>query len=330
MKNLTIQQIATNFTLSNEDNRLLRDEITQIPGSPYQNFENFSKAAFEVVRRVIPKELFNRVLDMRRSFEHQGYLIIENSPMDEYLIPTPLTREWKDQKHSYISEAFITGIGQLLGEIYGYRGEKRGALIHNNYPTRSGAVSISNEGSKVVLPMHNEDIHVFPYSPSFLLLGCLRQGIQSDVYTYILNIKHVLKELTEEDISVLRSKQFYIEAPESFEADSPSSTLIPIISGPAYTPQVSIEFTDSRGISKDARRVLEKFKEACLGSSSMKKVVLKTGDILILDNRKTLHGRSDFEASFDGSDRWCQRIFIKSGDLWDWREKFTQNRILEF
>ncbi|MEM6806022.1 MAG: TauD/TfdA family dioxygenase [Bacteroidota bacterium] len=330
MENYTLKKIAPSYKLSQNDSFSLKAELALIPGSPYADFEPFAYAAFEVIRRLIAKELFNKILDLRRNIYNEGLLVIENSPVDEHLIPTPLLREWKDVKQSYISEAMLLGIGQLLGEIYGYRGEKKGALIHNNYPTNSGAGSISNEGSMFVLPMHNEDIHVFPYSPSFLMLSCLREGMGSEVFTYILNIKDVIGELDEYELSVLRSKQFYIESPESFETNSPSSALIPILSGPSETPQVTVEFTDTKGTSRDARRVLQKFKEVCLASPSLKKLKLKNGDILILDNRKTLHGRSNFEANFDGTDRWCQRIFIKSGDLWDWRGKFTKERVLEF
>lgn len=330
MKNYTLEKVVPSYIFSDQDRIRLKSEIAKIQKSPYQDFEPFAASAFEVIRRLIPKDLFNKVIDIRRNFFNSGCLVIENMPIDEDLIATPSSPIWRDQKKSYSSEAMITGIGQLLGEIYGYRGEKNGQLIHNNYPTKTGAVSISNEGSKVVLPMHNEDIHVFPFSPSFLMLACIRQGMGSDVYTYVLSISEVINEFNAEELAILRSPNFYIEAPESFDADSPSSNLIPIISGPKDLPQITVEFTDSRGISKDARRTLEKFKEVCLASHALKKIILKTGDLLILDNRKTLHGRSDFKANFDGTDRWCQRIFIKSGDLWDWREKFTHSRILEF
>ena len=41
-------------------------------------------------------------------------------------------------------------------------------------------------------------------------------------------------------------------------------------------------------------------------------VKLQAGDLLIIDNRKTAHARSQFTARFDGSDRWIQRAFAIS------------------
>ena len=39
-------------------------------------------------------------------------------------------------------------------------------------------------------------------------------------------------------------------------------------------------------------------------------VVLDAGDLLVVDNRRAVHGRSEFRARFDGTDRWLQRTFV--------------------
>ena len=43
------------------------------------------------------------------------------------------------------------------------------------------------------------------------------------------------------------------------------------------------------------------------------------GDLAILDNRVTVHGRTPFRPRYDGADRWVQRTFViadlrRSGD----------------
>jgi len=43
-------------------------------------------------------------------------------------------------------------------------------------------------------------------------------------------------------------------------------------------------------------------------------VALTAGDLLVVDNTVAVHGRSPFEATFDGTDRWVQRTFVV-GDL---------------
>ena len=38
--------------------------------------------------------------------------------------------------------------------------------------------------------------------------------------------------------------------------------------------------------------------------------MLEAGDLLVVDNRRAVHGRSEFRARFDGTDRWLQRTFV--------------------
>ena len=38
-------------------------------------------------------------------------------------------------------------------------------------------------------------------------------------------------------------------------------------------------------------------------------VKLVPGDVLLLDNRRTVHSRSSFSPAYDGKDRWLQRVW---------------------
>jgi L-asparagine oxygenase len=39
-------------------------------------------------------------------------------------------------------------------------------------------------------------------------------------------------------------------------------------------------------------------------------VELGSGDVLLIDNRRAVHGRSAFRPAYDGSDRWIQRVLM--------------------
>ena len=39
-------------------------------------------------------------------------------------------------------------------------------------------------------------------------------------------------------------------------------------------------------------------------------ILLEAGDLLIVDNRRAVHGRNQFQAYFDGYDRWLQRGYV--------------------
>ena len=45
-------------------------------------------------------------------------------------------------------------------------------------------------------------------------------------------------------------------------------------------------------------------------NSSTNEVFLKTGDLLVINNDCTVHGRKPFQPRYDGTDRWVQRMLV--------------------
>jgi hypothetical protein len=43
-------------------------------------------------------------------------------------------------------------------------------------------------------------------------------------------------------------------------------------------------------------------------SANLTDVVLRPGDVLVVDNLRAVHGRRSFQARFDGNDRWLRRV----------------------
>ena len=62
------------------------------------------------------------------------------------------------------------------------------------------------------------------------------------------------------------------------------------------------------GLDATARDALAALADAI--ACSYTSVVLEAGDLLVIDNRRAVHGRSEFRARFDGTDRWLQRTFV--------------------
>jgi L-asparagine oxygenase len=63
-----------------------------------------------------------------------------------------------------------------------------------------------------------------------------------------------------------------------------------------------------RGKTFQAQEALDKLLESI--KQNTKEVVLQTGDVLVLDNRKLVHGRKSFQARYDGTDRWLLRTLV--------------------
>ncbi len=47
-----------------------------------------------------------------------------------------------------------------------------------------------------------------------------------------------------------------------------------------------------------------------LVNEAKRDVVIEPGCLLVLDNRRCVHARSDFKAYYDGRDRWLQRMAV--------------------
>jgi L-asparagine oxygenase len=64
-----------------------------------------------------------------------------------------------------------------------------------------------------------------------------------------------------------------------------------------------------KGESWIAKELLEEVQWAI--EKCTQEIVLKTGDLLVIDNRNTIHGRKPFQPRYDGTDRWVQRVLVR-------------------
>ena len=61
-----------------------------------------------------------------------------------------------------------------------------------------------------------------------------------------------------------------------------------------------------RGKTFQAQEALDKLLESI--KENTKQIALQNGDVLVLDNKKLVHGRKSFKAKYDGTDRWLLRV----------------------
>lgn len=325
-------QILENLSLSlsQNDSSYIREALQRYRDDRVTpSIEDFISDSHDIIRRLLPSETYKRIQSFKYGLTKEGFLLLRNVPIDATLCNTP-DEELPDTFHrvSRLSESCLVGIGQIMGEVFSYKSEREGRLIHNIYPRKSKQTVASSEGSSVHLHLHTEDIHLFPYFPSYVLFLCLRGEPHQRVHTYILRAEDIIQKLDEEVVEVLSEPRFYHEPPPVFGDRSMRSDLMPILQVIDKGVQIGVELNDTKGSCPESRRALKQLIEICNKSENLIKVCLEPGDLLILDNRKVLHGREPFHSSFSTSKRWCQRVIVKSGDLWEWREVMAGTRLL--
>ena len=225
-----------------------------------------------------------------------------------YIPPTPLTPVLSDSVTSTTHELLFS-VANFLGHPVGYLQEQQGNLVQNILPNPKTEYSQISTSSKVNLDLHTESCF-HPYLPDYVLLLCLR-GDPAAATTYA-DLDDILPDLSDKSIEILKQPWFRTSVDESFrtngEPDQPRD--LPVLYElPDGTHRIKYDKAVMVGLWKDAVSALEELNEVIEKHTST--VILQTGDLLVIDNATTVHGRRPFQARYDGTDRWLQRVLVR-------------------
>lgn len=243
---------------------------------------------------------------LRQDAGPAGAAIIAGLPVDVGALPdTPSVRD-SVERVAKLPAVVAMLFGQQLGEVFAFREEKQGALVQNVVPVRALARSQSNAGS-VSLELHSENaFHL--HRPDFIGLICLRSDHEERAATLVSSIRNALPLLDSADVEILGSPRFVTEAPPSFGCRDVAPPHA-VLSGPAYDPGIQVDLNATTALDNAARGALERLGAALAEASSL--LMLKSGEMVFIDNRLVVHGRTYFEPRYDGRDRWLHRIYVQ-------------------
>jgi L-asparagine oxygenase len=221
--------------------------------------------------------------------------------------PTPsnLLETFDTKKASSLLLEYAKGFGHPIG----YLQEQRGQIVQNIFPIRRQAEHQISSSSKVNLELHTETAF-HAYIPDYLLLLCLR-GDSNAGTTYSL-LSDILKDIHVGIVEVLKKNLFKTSIDDSFRLNGEDDyfTTVPVISRDINNRYImKYDRTVMTGITTEAQMALNVFTKAI--ERNTQTVFLKAGDLLVLDNNITVHGRTAFEARYDGTDRWVQRTVVR-------------------
>jgi L-asparagine oxygenase len=251
--------------------------------------------------------LLSQLVSFRLKGSRDGMLLLRALPIDDPLPPTPLTGafqgSWRDLPVSTVVQLMVMSV---LGEVIAYADEKEGRLIQDIAPVPGSEKRQENTGS-CLLELHTED-GFHPRMPHFIGLLALRSDHDHRALTLAGGIRAVLSKLDPAHVRALRQREFRIRLASSFVGNrSVYSPVMPVLSGAPDDPDLCVDFHASEPLTKRAAAALEALREAMLGS--LVGTVLERGDMVIVDNRKAVHGRTAFTPRYDGTDRWLRRCF---------------------
>jgi L-asparagine oxygenase len=195
----------------------------------------------------------------------------------------------------------------VLGDVIAYADEKNGHIIQDVCPV-PGAEQLQENTGSCLLELHSED-GFHPNKPHFLALYCLRADHDRRALTVACGIRAALPALETHDVVALRQPWFRIRVSSSFtgRAGVNYSAPMPVLSGSTADPDLCVDFHAMEAITPEGADALAALRCSMLGS--LVGAVLEPGDMLIVDNRKAVHGRTDFRPRYDSQDRWLRRCF---------------------
>jgi L-asparagine oxygenase len=276
-----------------------------------------------------------------------GFLLFRNL----CLIPDTLPPTPNDNTHHIGETTELAHIQALLiqsvSELVAYEAEGHGRLFQDIVPNPTLSTAQTSLGSQTELEIHTEQAFS-NLRPDFLSLACLRGDPHA--FTYILPVNVLIAHLTPEEQALLREPLWmtgvdlsFKQAMNSIRSEDSHSSLsmtykeinpsgadlslyrsnlhgkeflegdlrepMPILYGPDDDPHLRFDQDLMRGLTKDADQMIKKIVDIYYMYRLRHR--LEQGEIMIVDNRRAVHGRSPFSPRYDGQDRFLIRCFSK-------------------
>ena len=295
--------------LTHHEIDIFSDLSSQIDVSPSEDPEIFLEQS-DNQKKHIPEHIISELLMFASSGSPSGFLLISQFPIMDSAIPkTPPSNEHFIGEHTQMARIQAM-INQTIGEMIAYEAEGYGKLFQDMVPKYEYANTQTSLSSKVELELHTEQAFSL-YRPDILSLACLRSD--PTALTYILHVSDLIAHLSPDKQSLLWKPLWMIGVDMSFTmnnnmVDGNMRGPLSILSGTIDDPQLTFDQDLMVGITEEAENLRKEIIEIYI--KYRKSHVLLAGEIMLVDNRRAVHGRSPFVPRFDGTDRFIVRSFV--------------------
>ena len=283
-----------------------------------------------ILAHELPIELREELIDFKLN-ERGGVCVVRGFEIDDaYIGSTPT--HWRNEAETAKAKLYnfyLVLVSHVLGETVAWATEQGGNHVHEVFPIKGNAGGQLGTSTDQ-LYWHTEDAF-HPERMDYVALLCLRNHDQvATTYADVddLNLSDEIKTqlfreaypfLPDEGNRADRTlspgetglrasiiRKSHAQVLDMFEHPKRVSALF----GSPESPYIRVHPHYIGDFSDDPQAV-EAF-DVLKGeiNKNLKDVVLQAGDILFIDNFKSVHGRREIPGKFDGTDRWLKRAFI--------------------
>ncbi len=295
--------------LNHREIKILKDLASIITTDPTEEPELFCQQAKECSEN-IPENIKVLLDNFALYGNDSGYLLIKNLEFqDNLILKTP------ENNNNRIGEKTILAKMQCIlisyiSDMISYEAEGFGRLFQDIVPMKIMEKEQTSVGSNTELEIHTEQAFS-KLKPDILSLACLRGDLNA--LTHILPVKTILNNLNKDEISLLYQPLWKIGVDLSFKLNNKEFIEgdirgpIPILSGDINDPTLIFDQDLMYGIDEKSDTLKKKIIN--IYYEERNSYNLKPGDIIFIDNIRSVHGRSRFKPKYDGYDRFLIRCF---------------------
>ena len=253
----------------------------------------------------LPASVRRALRGFRRHSGPHGALLVRGLPVDgETLPPTPVVKG-SVQRVATVQAAVLMLVASGLGDPAAYLAEKAGAMVQDVVPV-PGQEEIQGNVGSTLLSLHTENAF-HSHRPDIVQLLCLRADHEGAAGLRVACVREALPMLREETKEALHRPEYVTAAPPSFGGGGETEPHS-ILSGASDDPDLRVDFAATRATTDRAGVALAELETSLTAVEHTIRLV--PGDLAIVDNRVTTHGRTAFRPRYDGGDRWVQRVFV--------------------
>lgn len=148
-----------------------------------------------------------------------------------------------------------------------------------------------------------------PHLPDFVLLYCLRSDHDKVARTPVATTRRFISSTPSSVQDALREPIFTISVDPSFGGTIGEKGIqMSLMYGDREDPFFRYDAAQTESLTPQAQEALTVLDQAITQNAGYAK--LEPGDLIILDNNRSLHARTQFQARYDGHDRWLQRMLV--------------------
>ncbi|WP_052713072.1 TauD/TfdA family dioxygenase [Pseudoalteromonas rubra] len=264
-----------------------------------ENFEEFYWQCFYASFK-LPVD-FQKFLFDFKALESESYLHIKGLHIPENLGPTPLS--FAQAKNVKVNEirTLMSVILSRFGLVYAFKGKKNFDFIDDVFPIEAHKTEQLGTNNSF-LEWHVED-GFHDAKADWVALYCLKGDL--DAQTYLFQSKDI--RLDEQTMAELRKPNFEIQVDPTFSGAGAPNKRVAILSRHAE-PEIVFDPAYMVCLTEEAQAALTKLQDFI--NENKRSITLAPGEMLVFDNRKVVHARSEYQPLYDGTDRWLLRALV--------------------